>query len=102
MLEIKSDFYRYEAGYRLEAPELILKEYRLLRPTPKGNWINVEGYPKWVSSDTRKRFAYPTKKEALIAFIKRTERRVKIIKNTLILCQIGLQIAEETLQKDVR
>jgi hypothetical protein len=101
MLEIKNGFYRYEASYRTEHPELFLRTYPLLRPTPKGYWISVEGVPRWVSSDTRKRFAYPTKREALIAFIKRTERRVKIIKGTLLLCSVTLQRAEEKLHENV-
>jgi hypothetical protein len=38
---------------------------------------------KWVSSTSKKRFAYPTKEEAVNAFRKRKERQVSILEERL-------------------
>jgi hypothetical protein len=87
-------------------PQLELNEYVLLKETPKGYWIgygslDVGNYSwkKWVSKTTRKRFAYPTKKEALINYIKRTERRIGILENHLTACKIGLELAKIKAKK---
>ncbi len=89
---------------------LDLREYRIIRETPKGFWIwtgwglyennlpsiynegsDAKEYAakqlkqglKWVSNDSKKRFAYPTKKEAQINFQKRKQRHIKILKSQL-------------------
>lgn len=105
--------YRYENSqfqgdfYEIK---LDLKEFRIVRKTPKGFWIWIgwgryENYLdseyingsdakqyaaeqlkaglKWVSNDGRKRFAYPTKAEAMVNFKKRKERQIKILKSQL-------------------
>jgi hypothetical protein len=72
-------------------PYIVLEEYFLNRETPKGYWIgyeeNGDGYLhsafKWVSKTARKRYAYPTKEEALQSFIKRKEKQIKILKYQL-------------------
>lgn len=108
--------YRYQTSL-LEKEEgdyyevkLDLREYRIIRETPKGFWIWIgwglyennlpniynEGSDakeyatkqlkaglKWVSNDSKKRFAYPTKKEAQINFQKRKQRHIKILKSQL-------------------
>lgn len=82
-------------------PQLELNEYNLLKETPCGYWIGYGSlssgkynWKKWVSKTTRKRFAYPTKKEALINYIKRTERRIGILDSHLTACKIGLELAK--------
>jgi hypothetical protein len=108
-------FYRYEAvqyavigddgeytDSHFPNPKLELRTYDLLRETPKGYWIGYGslGYSrynwkKWVSKTTKKRFAYPTEKEAIINFVKRTERRIEILDSQLIACRISLNLAKE-------
>ena len=94
------NFYRYEAVEYAEHdidgelvsptfsnPKLELREYNLFKETLKGYWIGYYNpfgvrlgeWQKWVSKTSKKRFAYPTKEEALINFIKRTERRIGIL-----------------------
>ena len=108
-------FYRYEAvqyavigddgeytDSHLPNPKLELRTYDLLRETSKGYWIGYGslGYSryswkKWVSKTCKKRFAYPSKEEALINFIKRTERRIGILDSQLMACKISLILAKE-------
>ena len=82
-------------------PTLILNEYNLHKETPKGYWIgygDLESYrsnSRWVSKTGKKRFAYPTKEEALINFIKRNEMRVKILKRQTWSCEIAIDLAKK-------
>lgn len=103
-------FYRYEAieyastnidgeytSYKIPNPKVVLRTYNVLRETPKGHWIEY-GLPsskgKWVSKTSKKRYAYPTKIEALDNFIKRTEWRVAILKYQLWSCEISVNLAK--------
>lgn len=63
---------------------IVLKTYEILKETPKGYWIRVRHYwKKWVSKDGRKRYAYPTKAEALNNFKLRKEKQKEILKSRL-------------------
>ena len=50
---------------------------------------------KWISKSSKKRYAYPTKEEALINYIKRTEKRLRILESQIKLCKTGLSQANE-------
>jgi hypothetical protein len=80
--------YRYERAYagELEPAKIRLVKFNILRTTPKGVWIDL-GYEKWVSNDSKKRYAYPTKDEAFVNFIARTIRCVKILKAKLMVAE---------------
>jgi hypothetical protein len=54
----------------------------------------MKGFGHWVSKTAKKRYAYPTKDEALTNFIKRNERRVKILSRQVTVCKMS--IAEAT------
>ena len=102
------EFYRYEAityavmggdgDYKaptIPDPVIRLNTFYLVKETTKGYWINysfgsLNGKPVWVSKTSKKRYAYPTKSEALNNFIKRTERRVSILQAHLNTCQAAL------------
>lgn len=63
-------------------PKIQLLEYMIFRETPKGYWISIGGQnfgKKWVSKSSKKRFAYPSKQEALHNFLLRTKRRIEIL-----------------------
>jgi hypothetical protein len=113
------EFYRYEAivyaeidhdgefvSPRIRIPKIKLSTYNLHKETPKGYWIGyghyapnmLRGNSRWVSKTAKKRYAYPTKKEALQNYIKRTERRIRILKSQLEECEFGLMNAK-ALQK---
>jgi len=99
-------FYRYDQiNYEYEA-EVKLNEYALLKETPCGYWILsdpiyyhviskpmfADGNKRWISKTARKRFAYPTKAEALNSFKIRKERQIGILSGQL-------ENAKEALQK---
>jgi hypothetical protein len=105
----KLKFYRYEAvqysttDYDGELispiypnPRLELREFTAFSETPKGFWIGYDWADKphkWVSKTSVKRFAYPTKEEALANFIKRTEKRIDILDWQLKHCRYALESA---------
>lgn len=114
---INMEFYRYEIesrshyGYDMDGnytssklpPTITLElhEYVLYKETPKGYWICLEfwkngGHGKrWISKTSRKRYAYPTKEEAMNNFLKRTEKRIKILKTQLYASEYGLHLANK-------
>jgi len=106
-------FYRYEAVVYAELdrdgefcspsiriPKIELTTLNLHKETPKGYWIGyghpdngLQSHSRWVSKTAKKRYAYPTKEEALFNYIKRTEKRIKILKGQLKECEYGLMNA---------
>jgi len=94
------EFYRYKildltqgsGFFYIPECEVTLLTFPLVRETPKGYWILDElDLEKWISKTSRKRFAYPTKKEAFLNFKKRTEKRLKILSHQVNLCKIALK-----------
>lgn len=55
-----------------------LREYDVLRHTPKGVWLDVDGADRFVLKQAHKRFACPTIEEAKQSFIARKLRQVQI------------------------
>jgi hypothetical protein len=109
------NFYRYEiveyavmgddgeyVDSHLPNPKVEIREYDLLKETLKGYWVgylnpfgvSLGDWQKWVSKTSKKRFAYPTKEEAMVNFIKRTEKRVNILDRQLQVCKISLNLAK--------
>jgi hypothetical protein len=105
-------FYRYETyqtcsydseydTYSTSYPKLKPYEYSLHKETQKGYWIRLFelDYPpyrlKWIPKESRKRFAYPTKKEALDNFIHRTKASIRIMKARISVAEYALDRAEE-------
>jgi len=87
----------------LPNPSIHLSEYEIYKETPKGYWLTLARINmryKWVSKDARKRFAYPTKKEAMVNFIKRTEKRLGILKWQKSVCEIALNMIKESKWTD--
>jgi hypothetical protein len=101
-------FYRYQAeqtgGYNEDtdtfwsgSPRLRLIEFEMKKETPKGYWIGYEwcgDFDRWVSKTSVKRYAYPTKKEALINYIKRTTRRIEIMEAQAASAKAALYVAQ--------
>jgi hypothetical protein len=90
----------YTSSY-IPNPTLILEEYNLFKETDKGYWIyygsilpgKLRSEAIWVSKTAKKRFAYPSKEQALQGYIKRTEKRVRILQYQLDSCQMLLNDA---------
>lgn len=102
-------FYRYELncyGNDDSAPtpddyKLEITEYQAIKETKCGYWISqklgktwLSRKKRWISKDSKSRFAYPYLDEALQNYIARTKRRIQILKYQLDSCQIGLNIAK--------
>lgn len=74
------ELYRYVNRYG----ELVLRTFPILKETRSGCWIDTPPLPfpsdrkRFVNSHAKKRFAYPTKEEALVNFIARTERHIML------------------------
>ncbi len=101
-------FYRYEIMIHPDHVGIALGEFEMITETPKGYWIGIKLlYSKtdkwiekhWVSKTSRKRYAYPTKEEALIGYIKRTKHRMGILTHQIDLCRQGIAIAENMNKK---
>jgi hypothetical protein len=102
------NFYRYETveyasiGWdgeytrsKIPNPSLELRTFDLIEETPKGYWIGfINCKFKWVSKTSKKRYAYPSKEEALNAYILRTKKRIEILNYQISSCNIGLDLAE--------
>lgn len=64
--------------------ELYLKEYEVIKETPKGYWIMADYSKKFVlKGNNGKRYAYDTIEAALKAFKLRTTRCVGILKSQI-------------------
>lgn len=81
--------YRYEGEMEdhfrsIVTYKIVLRTLQIVSETPKGYWIRDRVYWKrWVSKTAGKRYAYPTKKEALFNFTKRKEKHLKILESQL-------------------
>jgi len=102
------ELYRYERGlsYDFLNPKIHVTVYQVLSETPKGYQIRT-GYElfkngrqktTWVSNSSAKRYAYPTKEEALDAFILRTKRCTLIQSSALERSKGFLKAAEKLKQ----
>jgi len=89
-------FYRYEESKTLNNP-VILKVFKVIKETPCGYWIKLfyrGNDKKWVSKTTKKRYAYPTKQEALTSFKARKRRQIEILNSQLIRAKSALRWAD--------
>lgn len=97
--------FRYDTVFFIDqGPTIHLTKYKILSTTPKGFWIPKQEYDptaaygkRWVSNNARKRFVYPTMREALYAYIKRKEKMEKILRARLKDTKTVLKIAIELL-----
>ncbi len=109
------EFYRYESyqqggvdedSYFPPTVRVSLSTLNLVKETPKGYWIcfgdpkQYYGDKRWVSKTSRKRYAYPTKEEALNGFIFRKKRQVRILKAILDIAQTSLELGLELQKKE--
>lgn len=107
-MEPTTNHYRYEVRrysvvidaereeYGVSSPKLELLTFDVIRETPKGYWIDTYfGDTRWVSKTSRKRFAYPSKEEALEGFINRKKAHLKH-------CQSRLDRAKSDLREAQR
>ena len=85
---MNKEYYRVEPYYEdyYPASQLIYYVYSVIKETPKGVWVKLKGYEdcayqrkRFILNTSRKKYAYPSKIEAVDNFIKRKERQIKIL-----------------------
>jgi hypothetical protein len=62
------------------------RKYKVIKKTKCGYWIKLFSCfddKKWVSKNSKKRFAYPTKQEAMNSFKFRKKRQIEILEDKL-------------------
>jgi hypothetical protein len=92
------EFYRYEEHNN----SVRLITLNLHKETLMGYWIgygstnvgSLRSESRWVAKSGKKRYAYPTKKEALTSLFKRKKQQVRILKKQLRTAEIALRNAE--------
>ena len=114
-------YYRYSDPLLFEVNvydslnNLRLEEYEVIKETRCGKWIRFPDHDKylydplkyiegkkfileksWYKHTTNKRFAWPTKEEALISYIARKEKQIRLLENQLECTKVYLQIAKNT------
>jgi hypothetical protein len=96
--------YGYNKLLNIPNISLIESEFSLLKETAKGYWIISmdTDFKKWVPKNSKKRFAYPTKQEALVNFIKRTERRLEILESEIYSCDEALRLANKKINNEIK
>lgn len=90
----------YGLSYTASNTTLTCTQLNLIKETPKGYWIgygfnipgNLRSEAKWVSKTSRKRYAYPTKREAIESFIARKRLQKRILKDRLEFCLESLEL----------
>lgn len=99
-------FYRYDfidTGEDSTNIIIVLKTFFLVKETPKGYWILENGWffarQRWVSKTSKKRYAYPTKEQALTNFIKRKERYLRILRYKITSTKAAIKQAKSIKQK---
>jgi len=74
------DEYGTSHGYRVM---LNLTEFKILKETPKGAWIDNFGKKKFVNLHAKKQFACIDQTGALNSFLKRKECQIRILSSRL-------------------
>jgi hypothetical protein len=93
----------YTSHVLYRTTNLYLTEYRIIRETPKGVWIEFYDNPKkekFVLLTARKQFACRTKQEALKSFIARKNKQIRILTAQLENAKEALRIAKNTKVSD--
>jgi hypothetical protein len=89
-------FYRFSDLATENLDVLIFEhQFELIKETKCGYWIGDSLGKHWVSKTSKKRFAYPTRKEAIESFIARKKQQIRYMK-------IKAKRAEVALEKGLK
>lgn len=86
--------YRYADIVFRDSIAIQLLQFKIIKYTKCGKWINHYGINKFVLNGARKRFAYETKELALQSFIMRKSRQCIIYKARLVDAEKAYEIAK--------
>ena len=87
---------------KLPNPKVELIVFDVMSETKKGYWLGFKSLSmkmRWVSKVAKKRYAHPTKEEALQNFITRTENRCKILEWDASCCRLAIGRAKKMLEE---
>lgn len=85
-----------DAPYQGYSLSIVLHKYKIVKETPCGVWIEQYfRHNKFVLSNSHKRFAFPTIKEASESFRRRKEKYVSLCKHDLEYAERSLHLANE-------
>lgn len=82
-------WYRYEHSGSM----VYITSYPVAKHTPKGVWLELYGFRRFVLRDARKRYACPTPEEALYSFKRRKEAHIRHLNVKLVAAQQALENA---------
>ena len=74
-----TELFRYEGSMSGGSPYIYYRTFLVEKETPKGYWISDYAGRRFVLKESRKRYAYPTLKEALESFMIRKLRQFQIL-----------------------
>jgi hypothetical protein len=95
--------YRYNESLTELGVYVYLTDYKVVKETPKGIWIELWiGKNKFVNLQAKKKFACLTIEEALESFKKRKQRQITILEYQLANAKQALFKAEVLRSKDER
>lgn len=110
-------FYRYEIEIdgTVEDPDdpwnfgtdltVCLVEFKVIKRTRCGAWLEIGSIKKWTNTVGRKRYAHETKEAALEAFVARRRKQRSILRQQLNVCETALDVAtkkaDELLQNGI-
>lgn len=102
--------YRYDGygEYAMNHPN----KFPVISETEYGYWVpkgyfryfvgydpsKYDGEKRWVSKGGKKRFAYPTKEEALVNYIARKKSQIRHNKISILRAEMGLRAAGQTVE----
>lgn len=93
--------YRYNESLTELGVYVYLTDYKVVKETPKGIWIELWiGKNKFVNLQAKKKFACLTIEEALESFKKRKQRQITILEYQLANAKQALFKAEVLRSKD--
>lgn len=101
---VSNGYDEYDNPYPGHTVALYCSKYEILKHTPKGEWIVLywDGYifdgtivpvKRFVLRNAHKRFACPTKEEALDSFISRKKRQIRILTGKIEDAEMAIQKA---------
>ncbi|HTS04767.1 MAG TPA: hypothetical protein VMP68_04225 [Candidatus Eisenbacteria bacterium] len=103
-------WYRYEAKrngfwdndndhFEFTGMRLVMFEYSVAKTTPKGVWLQESiNHKRFVLRDARKRYACPTKKEALESFLARKQKHLRIERQRVQEIEESIALAQYKLE----
>lgn len=87
--------YRCSSYTTAERIHLVIEEHEVKKETKCGYWIGSEYVKRWVSKTSTKRFAYPSKEEAVESFTARKRRQIKILNSQIMNAEDALELVQK-------